>query len=280
MGKKRGFMKFNRVNIKTDSKSEWYKIIPIADVHLGNCNCDLLAFKNMVDWIQNKNNCLWVGMGDYIDAINYSDKRFDPKTIATKYLANGDIDKCIQMQIQDFVDIINPIKDKCIGLLRGNHEENIRQHYHYDVLYELAKELDLSRKLLLYDTAIIRLHFDRNKSNGSHCYDVFLAHGNVGGRTQGYKANRIHELHKFFQADIYLLAHSHIKLAQVNSLVYFNNRDVECIRKVIDAFTGCFLQGYRRDHTSYVEKWLYPPTDIGCVKLELKPENGDKHVSL
>lgn len=273
-------MEFNRICIKTNSKADWYKIVPLGDVHLGNCNCDLQAFKDMVSWIQSKDDCLWVGMGDYIDAINYSDKRFDPKTISTKYLVEGDIDKCIQMQIQDFVDIIRPIKDKCIGLLRGNHEEAIRQHYHFDVLYEIAKELALPRKMLLYDTAVIRLHFDRDKSKSRHDYDMFLAHGNVAGRSQGAKANRINELHKFFLADIYLLAHSHIKQAQLGTLLYFNNRGTLCKKKVIDAYTGCFLRGYERDKTSYVEKWLYPPTDIGCIKIELKPENGDKHVSL
>jgi predicted phosphodiesterase len=273
-------LEFNRVNIETDSKAEWYKIIPLGDTHIGNCNCDLQSFKNIIEWIRTKENCVWVGMGDYIDAINYSDKRFDPKTISTKYLAEGDIDKCIQMQINDFIDLIEPIKDKCIGLLRGNHEETIRQHYHFDVLYELAKELELPRKLLLYDTAMIRLHFTRCKSSSRHDYDVFLAHGNIGGRTMGYKANRINELHKFFQADIYLLAHSHIKQAQLSDLIFFNNRGVECHKKLVDAFTGCFLRGYEMDKSSYIEKWLYPPTDIGCVKLELKPENGDKHVSL
>ena len=271
-------MEFNKIDVKADSRGDWFKIVPLGDVHVGNSNCDMQAFKDMVDWIKNKDKCMWVGMGDYIDAINYSDKRFDPKTISTKYLIEGDIDKCIQMQIQDFVDIVEPIKDKCIGLLRGNHEETIRQHYHYDVLYELAKELELPRKMLLYDTAVLRLHFKifGQKRN----YDVFLAHGNVGGRSPGVKANRIHELHKFFQADIYLLAHSHIKQAQLSTLLYFNNRGTLCKKKIVDAYTGCFLRGYERDKTSYVEKWLFPPTDIGSIKIELKPETGDKHVSL
>jgi len=271
-------MEFNKIDIKYDSKRQWLNLVPLGDMHLGNSGCDLKALKDMIDYIKNKEDTYWIGMGDYIDAINYSDPRFDPKTICSKYISEGDIDKIIQLQIDDIVDLFQPIKDKCIGLLRGNHEETIRRHYHYDVLYEITKDLELPKKYCLYDLSVTRLRFERIKSR--HCYDILTAHGNVGGRTYGYKANRINDLHKFFVSDVYLLAHSHIKQAQLSSLIFFNHIGQECKRKVVDAYTGCFLRGYEKGMTSYIEKWLYPPTDIGCVKLKFQPEHNDIHVSI
>lgn len=274
-------MEFRKHEIKYRSKAEWINIIPIGDLHIGNAGFDLQAFKDLISWMENKENTFWLGMGDYIDAINYSDPRFDPKTIAVKYFAEGDIDKIIQMQIADFCDLIEPVKDRCIGLLRGNHEETIRKHYHYDVLYEVIKELDLKRDLALYDTAIVRLNAKyESNPHDRRVFDIFCAHGNVGGRTYGYKANRISELHKYFIADIYLLAHSHIKQAQLATQIFFNSRGQEMKKKIIDAYTGCFLRGYEKNKTSYVEKYMLPPTDIGVVKIQVRPHDRDKHVSI
>ena len=272
-------MEFCKHNITTDSRTEWYNIIPLGDTHLGNIGCELKALQNMVNWIKEKDNTYWIGMGDYIDAINYSDPRFDPKTLSTKYIAEGNIDKCIQMQINDIVDILEPIKDKCLGLLRGNHEETVRKYYHFDVLYEMAKDLNLNRNLLLYDTAIIRMRFKR-AGKAVNMYDIYVSHGNIGGRTYVAKANRLSYLVAEHDADIYLLAHSHIKLAQMRTKRYFNRTGKYCKKKIVQAMTGCFLSGYTVGKTSYVEKMMFPPTDIGCVKIMLKPDTGDKHVSL
>jgi len=608
-------MQYLKHVIGYNSKTEWFNIIPLGDIHLGHAGCDFRYLKDMLKWIEEKSNTFWIGMGDYIDAINYSDPRFDPKTVMAKYLVQGDIDKIIQMQIEDIVDLFEPIKGKCLGLLRGNHEEcysedtmvltkngwkkynelkigeeiltwrkpdgfgdgvleyqpikriaiydyngeaihiigskidlvvtpshrmvvksssssyqvvpaylvkankkgwtnyvpisgewnglpcnltddeikligwlisegsieysqnkqprisihqsifvnekkveeinqiiknldfnphtyihknnvkswrfnveeskkilelmdgdikhiprvlldgskkqlmillntmikgdgtvwkqnrqpkayytsdiklvhqleelilkigwnptitirkghlteirdkeyqtkdgyvvgfwrqtkyngiqskkiiwykgkvwcpevdntfivvkrnnkicisgnTIRKHYHYDVIYEIVKDLGLDRSLLLYDVANVRLVFRRQVNSHalpSHVFDFVVAHGNVGGRTYGYKANRISQLKQWFIGDVYLLAHSHIKLAQTSNMIYFDYRGNQKKKKIVEAYTGCFLRGYERGKTSYVERWLYPPTDIGVVKIMLQPESGDKHVSV
>ena len=107
-----------------------FRIFPLGDIHAGSIHCNEKMIKEEVSLIKRTPMSFWIGMGDYIDAINYTDPRFDPKTVAKKYLIEGDIDKMIQMQINDIVDLLHPIKHKCIGLLRGNHEETIRKYYH------------------------------------------------------------------------------------------------------------------------------------------------------
>ena len=109
---------------------------------------------------------------------------------------------------------------------------------------------------------------------------IYISHGNVGGRTYGAKANRLSYLVADHDADIYLLAHSHIKLAQMRTRRYFNRTNKYCKKKIIQAMTGCFLTGYNEGRSSYVEKFMLPPTDIGCIKIMLRPDTGDKHVSL
>ena len=275
-------MEFRKVELPY-SNSEWVKVIPIGDVHLGNSSADITKLKAIIDYVKNKENTYWVGMGDYIEAINYSDPRFDPKSVDAKYLVGGDIDKIVQLQIKDIVELFRPIKDKCLGLLRGNHEETIRKYYHFDVLYEMAKDLDLDRDLLLYDTAIVRLLFKQGffeKSKHSRQIDMLVSHGNAGGRTYGYKSNRLAELTKWFVADIYLLAHSHTKQTQSSTQIRFDRYGNQKKKKTIYAITGCFLKSYVVGKNSYAEKLCLPPSDIGVVKIMIQPKTGDLHISL
>lgn len=270
-------MQYNPVVLHYESPAERFNIIPMGDIHLGNVGCDVRRLKDLVRWIANKDNTYWLGMGDYIDAINYTDPRFDPKTVDKRYLAAGDLDKMIQMQINDLIDILEPIADKCLGLHRGNHEEKIRREYHYDILYELWRGLCLNGTAMLYDAALTRLKFVR----GRHVtkVDIFSAHGNVGGRKGGNKINRLEDLMGYFDADIYLLAHSHIKVAEVKTTLYFDNRGNLRQKKRILAVTGCFLKSYEKGKTSYAERFLLPPNDLGVIKIMISPEDGDIHVS-
>ena len=268
-------MQYNEIKIKYHSKKEWFNLIPIGDVHLGHIGCELKKLKELVDWIANKENTYWLGMGDYIDAINYTDPRFDPKTVD---ISRAEMDKIIQIQIEKIIDIFEPIKDKCLGLHRGNHEETIRRHYIYDVVYEMAKEMGLQSNQILLDAAITRLKFNRLKAR--HSFDIFSTHGNVGGRKGGIKINRLEDLIGFFDADVYLIAHAHIKASEIKTQLYYDNHGNLKQKKKILAVTGAFLKGYEHNQTSYVEKWMYPPTDIGVVKIMFQPETGDIHISL
>jgi len=51
-------------------------------------------------------------------------------------------------------------------------------------------------------------------------------------------------------------------------------------KKKVLGVTGSFLRGYTEDSSSYCEKWMLPPTDLGVIKLVIIPNRGDVHVSL
>lgn len=258
--------------IKYLSKKDEFKLIPLGDIHLGNACCDIEKVKELVSWIKREKNCFWIGMGDYVDCINYTDKRFDPSTVAHPYIDN--LSNCVPLQIEAVIKLLSSIKDKCIGLHRGNHEETIRLRYHYDVMYEMWREF---RVPMLLDSAITGLSFQR--MNEVRTFDVFSCHGNVGGRKAGYKLNRLEDLIGFVDADVYLMGHSHIKATETKSVLYRNNADeLKCKKRVL-AVTGCFLKGYEKGVSSYVEKWMYPPTDLGVVKIMINPSKNDIHVS-
>ena len=269
-------MEVNLKQIEYDgTRNHWFHVVPMGDVHLGNICCDLKKFKEMVEWIRSKDDVLWIGMGDYVDCINYTDKRFDQATVARPYCEN--LSNAVPLQIQDFIELIEPIADKCIGMHRGNHEETIRLKYHYDVMYKVWEAYGIP---MLNDSALTRLRFvSPHEKGNSHVFDIYSTHGRAGGRKGGNKINWLEDMITYVDADVYLMAHSHIKETETKTSLYVDNRGNLKTKKRILAVTGCFLNGYQQGVTSYAEKWGYPPTDTGVVKLAFNPRKHDVHIS-
>jgi len=269
-------MELNKIKIKYEYgvDDKWFYLIPLGDIHLGNSCCEKGKLLEMVEWIKNKDNVFWLGMGDYVDCINYSDKRFDPNTVDKAYI--GNLSNCVQNQIDDVISFLEPIKDKCVGLHRGNHEETIRLRYHHDVLYEMWKAMGVP---VLNDSAITRLSFeDENKHRAA--FDIYSLHGHgIGGRKGGAKINKLEDMITYVDADVYLMGHYHIKQTETKTTLMANNRMDLKHKKRILGVTGCFLRGYQHGATSYVEKLGLPPTDTGVIKLMFNPRNHDVHVS-
>jgi len=263
------------VKIGYKSVHDKFILIPLGDLHVGNKGCDIKRIKDMVEWIRTKENCFVLCMGDYCDCINYTDPRFDPQTVPDKYLQ--DLSNAVAMQTEDFIEIIRPISDKIIGFHRGNHEELIRSKYHWDVMHEIHKAFPSVP--ILNDAAITRLHFTRHKTSVT-CFDVFSQHGRVGGMKGGNKINRLEDMMGFVDADIYLIAHAHIKESEVKTQLCLDKSLHVHHKKKLLGVTGSFLRGYCEGSGSYVEKWMLPPTDLGVIRITIVPESGDLHVSI
>jgi hypothetical protein len=269
---------FKEIKMKDISRDQWYSIIPLGDIHLGNIGCDIEKLKKQINYIKEKENCYWIGMGDYVDCINYTDKRFDPTTIAKPFVNN--LANCVPLQIEELMKTLNPIKNKCLGLHRGNHEEKIRLKYHHDLIYEMRKLWDFNVPDL-EDSAITRLRFvyDKEDYTNMYSFDIFSTHGNVGGRKGGAKVNRLEDLIGYVDANVYLMAHSHIKLTFSRGVIYVDKNLNMKYKKRILAVTGCYMNGYIENGSNYVEKWNYPPTSTGSVKIMFNPRRHDIHVS-
>jgi hypothetical protein len=253
--------------------SERCDIIPIGDMHIGNAGFDRKRLKDLVAWIKDRPNIYWIGMGDYIDAINIDDKRFDVKSVDSLYLSK--LDNIVIYQINEATAMLKPIAGKCMGLIEGNHEKAVKMKYHIDPVAALAYNLNTK---ILGDCAAIRVRFAGN--NRSRIFTIFAVHGNTGGRHGGGKINRLEDMLGFFDADIYLMAHAHIKALESRSQMGLDRLGNLIKKKKILAVTGSFLKGYAEGSRSYVEANNLPPTDIGVVKIMIDPSNNNMHGSI
>lgn len=257
--------------------TEEFYLIPIGDIHEGNIGSCERTLEERIDWIEKTPNVFWIGMGDYIEAINYTDERFDIKSVARKYRDTGNIDIMVQLQIDCIAKKFDRIKHKCLGLHRGNHEEKLRGLHQYDVIYELWRRLKVRQ---LYDTAITRLRFVTKGNRWSVSFDIFSCHGNVGGRKSGAKANRLEDLMAGFEADVYLMGHAHTKTVATTNRLYIDQAGNVKSKRKIGAVTGSFLRAYNLHETSYIEKATFPPGDIGAIKIIINPRRGTTEVQV
>ena len=102
-----------------------FTVVPLGDIHLGNAACDESLFKGAIERIASDESCYWLGMGDFCEFINVTDPRFSPDSLAPwiKMAHIGDLAKA---QRDRFLDFIEPIASRCLGMIEGNHEKSIR----------------------------------------------------------------------------------------------------------------------------------------------------------
>ena len=116
----------------------------LTDIHEGNSCSDSSSFLKAVRYIndarKDHDEVIVVGGGDYIDAINPKDKRFNPSEIESRY-GIRDLKDLPRKQMKRFHDNIKPIEDLFKFALVGNHEETYIRDGHFDVYDYLCADL-------------------------------------------------------------------------------------------------------------------------------------------
>src|SRR3990167_4154078 len=184
-------------------KRQRVSIIPLGDTHIGSKACAIDKLKELVAWIRKTPDVYVVGMGDYIDAINLSDPRFNPSLLSDKTV----LSRLAQSQCEECVDIFKPIAPKIIGMAIGNHEMTIGKKYHFDAMYQICGQL---KAKYLGWSSLTRLRILRNKC--SNIINIFAEHSLSAGKKKGAKVNALEDRSNDIEADIYLRGHSHDKL--------------------------------------------------------------------
>ena len=249
---------------KTDG--DW-KLYPIGDSHLGIKHCTESDLQKTITEIKDDPFALWIGLGDYGEFITPNDKRWDSKVISD--WLKDEQDNIAEAQTDYIEKLFKPIKDKCIGLIEGNHEDTIRRFLHVDVQKNLCKRLEVNN---LGYSCWLRLRFSRENSNEHHVFKCVFTHGSGWAITPGAKMNRLQRLMNAFDARIYGMGHMHDIIT--HTVPYLDLSDSNIIRQKerVGAVTGCWFKTYAQNVSpSYGEKKGYPPTSLGCPIFTINP---------
>lgn len=249
----------------------------LGDIHEGAANHQAKALEKAIQIIKN-DNAYWIGVGDYIDAINHRDPRFNPLEIAQEYNIK-DLADLPKRQCQKLADKLEPIGDMCLGLVSGNHEDSLRRHNTFDPTDYLAEILGTDS---LGGKAWFVLRFLRQKPNHNpaiETYRVCVAHGSGGGgMREGYPINKAYDVFRWDTADVCVMGHIH--KMQTDRAV-FTSCDFNTMRKKVAWYgtNGCFLSKAEIGTDGYFEQKAGKDSDIGMLKLTITTTVRDKQTS-
>lgn len=261
-------------------KTRTISLIPIGDTHIGTRACEMNKLKAHLKWIENTPNVYVIGVGDYIDAVNISDPRFSPSQLPEvddlrEYLCN-----ITKRQAQEFVDLMMPLskQGKIIGLGIGNHELTLSKKYHEDIMYQICGGLNVK---YLGWSSLTRLRFEFAKGQ-TRSVTIYMEHSLKAGRRKGSKVNYIEDKSNDFDADIFIMGHSHDKIATTKTQLYIPKLgDLKLkTKKRVYAVCPSFYNSYQEDCMTYAEIAGYSPTSTGVVRIDiqLKDTEIDYHI--
>lgn len=258
--------------IEHGSRSDVFRIIPIGDTHLGHTAVDEELVRRTVEKVK-EDNTYWIGLGDTVDGIGRMDRRHREESLAK--WCHG-TNRVFDKQRKYAAEVLGPIGNKCLGYVKGNHEEYLETtgiDLYLSTLEDIVGE-DSAGQLAIGMSGYIILKFPRlsgDKRGGTQTYTIFVHHGAGGGQLIGSKAIKLERLPATYEADIYIIGHTHTKIAfPTQRIVATRNGKLETRDQWL-CNTGGFMHGAVEDTSIYSERKMLKPQSLGSVEIELRP---------
>jgi predicted phosphodiesterase len=224
-------------------------VVLMGDWHLGNVACDEGLLDVYIEWIKD-NNAYVILMGDMIEASN-------PNHMTSSGVM-FEQDETPQNQFEHMKRILEPIKDRIICIVSGNHENRIYNYSGIDILKVYTDELDIPY-LPAGGYFTVRIN--------NIDYHMALFHGCGGSqnpRMQIEKAMRV-----WTDMDLVAIAHSHQLYEEYFPKFMILNGE-QAVHKIYAVRTGGFLQ-----YPEYAQRKFFTLSATGAaiVKLNHKVKN-------
>lgn len=242
--------------------AEVIEVHPMADLHIGDNQCDFKLIMDRIEHIKNTPNAYCILDGDLMDTAIAS-------SIGDTYGANLQP----MEQLKQCVKIFEPIKDKILAVLPGNHENRVYKSDGLDITEIMCSQLGIPEKYSS-TTALLFIRFGKatkhTRPNSRQLYTAYVTHGSGGGRKEGGKVNRLADLACIVDADIYIHAHTHLPLVFKESFFRVNsgNSSVALVDKLFVNTAASLNYG------GYGDKQGYKPASKAAPVIYL---NGLKH---
>jgi predicted phosphodiesterase len=227
------------------------KLIGYGDLHIGASTYNEKKALEVRDYIKEE-DCIWVGMGDFIE------------NASKRSVGAGVYEQTITPteQVKYVKSLLEPIKTKCIGCIKGNHEERSYKDSGIDLLDIVSFDLEIP---------YCEWEFFGIISAPKRCYTVYAVHSYTASKSAGLALNKSEDLEKMVSVDIMLRGHTHKRafhLAEFLDIDVYNN--TVAVRERANVITGHFLE---RDK-SYAASKPLRGDPAGTIALELNMNRG------
>lgn len=235
-------MKCIKVNL--DKHTPYINLYTFSDLHIGDSNCNYSLINKMIERVKSDKYAYAIINGDLMNNVLVS----SVGDIYTEQLPPMEqLNKCIEL--------FKPIADKIICINTGNHERRTSKTTGIELMRVFASELN---KVDCYtDTSgVIFITFD-NKKYKNPCYSIYVTHGSGGGKRPGSKLNKLEDLSKIIDCDVYIHSHTHLPACMKQDFIRcsHNNKGIKQIERLY-VNTNSFL-----DYGGYGEVCTYTPSN-------------------
>jgi predicted phosphodiesterase len=235
-------------------------IYPLADVHLGAEGAEVQAFYALVNQIAKEPNSYVTLLGDLID----NGTRNSVTNIFRATMPPS-------QQKREMAKALEPIRDKILCILPGNHCRRSGKDADDDPMYDIAAKLDLEDRYR-ESIAFIRIGLGKRTAGNirdckPHVYFIACVHGAGGGALPGAGINRAD---RYLQAldgvDVFIHGHTHKPYALRGSKLVLDPAN----KIVKQRPTLAMCAGQWLDYVGYpVDKMMTPAAMAGANKLLL-----------
>lgn len=235
-------------------------IIPISDVHIGDKNSNIKAFKETIERIKKDPNTYAILNGDLCNIALPTSKSDNFEEIMTP-----------MEQVLQLIGYLEPIKDKILILSSGNHEERVKKDTSIDISYLVAKQLGIED---VYSPSwwYLYLSFGKNNKHKDRrlLYTITGYHGSGSSSTSSGKITKVKKMGQVVIADIYIMSHVHEPI-NTKSVIFTPDYQHKSIVK--KEMYYCISNSYVEYQNSYAERMGLLPSNTGLNIIEL---NGRK----
>ena len=260
------------------SRSDTFRLYLLADTHLGNLHADERTLRAVAREIADDDHAYWCHLGDMGEFINLRDPRFDPMELVGWLLGNEELADIGRAEAMRFLDIMGPVKSRCLAVCSGNHEDAILRHSETDVYGTIIEGLaDGANEHRLDHRGCVTWVFNRTVSDKGTRWALrlLLTHGSGGGRSAGAAANKLRDIvDQMDGIDVAAMGHLHVAEWKPVSKLRIGRKDTE--RVMIHAISCPALCADMR----YADSRDYRPTPTGYVVIEIEPDKRKVDVKL
>jgi len=237
----------------------------IQDVHLGERGCreDFLA--EVVAEIAQDRRAVWYGNGDYGAYMAPDDKRFRADEVSERF-AIADLARWGDTLTEAFVDAVAPIRDKCLGLGSGNHEDVYGKRNNCNPTYDIAAGLHVPHTdyVTAFDLRMVP------RTGKPKTLSVLAHHGFGSAVTPQGKLAALGKLAGLTTARLCLMGHSHGRADYEFCRVENQNGKIRHVPQYA-VLGGSVVQTYVRGPSNYAQRRAMPPFRPGVAKILIHP---------
>lgn len=229
------------------------KVWAVADVHIGAAECDLDGFRAFLKKVENDPDSYIVCAGDLISnglktsVTNVYEETMPPSA-----------------QIDLAVELLEPVKDKILCMVSGNHERRSTKDCDIDPGYTIAALLRINERFR-QNMAFVRVLLERG--NTKENYALMVTHGKSATKKKNFTA--ICE-----GIDAAIFAHTHTPDITMPARIRFTTSNRVVMHEVISLTCCSFLKT-----GGYSLSGLYPPQAVSrpqALQLEFTGTNARK----